>query len=233
MRQYNKSQRLNSKSLSPHQTSSSNLDDITFKQIYKIHQLSLRNTDRGNLVKVAICFAGVPGVGKTTISKLLETELKATRIEIDEIRKITQTIVDKDLELVFENDDEKYDMVKQRSYKYLHELINFFQGNSINSTLIFDFSLDRRYIEITDMLKRYGYNIKLISLEAKRNTILKRLEGRETELIQIYKNMLDGWIKSHNTFNHTFESDLSINTDGKLPISIVQEICLSIKQFTS
>ncbi len=47
-----------------------------FKQIYHKHLKFLRNLDFSKNKRLIICFAGVPGSGKTRIAKVLEKSIR-------------------------------------------------------------------------------------------------------------------------------------------------------------
>ena len=58
-----------------------------FEKINKRFFPKLKNTNTNNLPFI-IAFSGVPGSGKTTISKILEKKYKGVRIDNDELRDI-------------------------------------------------------------------------------------------------------------------------------------------------
>jgi predicted kinase len=188
--------------------------NITFEEIYLIHKRNLKYLEVRNERRTALCFSGVPGAGKTTISKQLEKELKAIRIEIDEIRDIVSKIFEqKNLE--FRDNEDKYLKIKNQSYKYLEQLLKYLHKNKKNSLIILDFSLDRRYFYVQSLLDNLNYKIFSISIEADEEQLRERIKTRDSGMLDhsIYLKMLPNWINDHSVFNSQHKLDIYINTN--------------------
>ncbi len=189
-------------------------EEITFNEIFTIHQKKLNYLNSKNKNRIAICFSGVPGAGKTTISKELEKELKAIRIEIDQIREIVANLFEQK-NIKYKNNKNKYLEIKNQSYRYVKDLLQYIQGNEKNHLIILDLSLDRRYSYIKSLLDFFNYRIFSISLEADESQLRNRIKTRQTGMLDrsIYLKMLPGWIKDHVTFTSQCKFDICINTN--------------------
>jgi 2-phosphoglycerate kinase len=67
-------------------------EDI-FKEIYGRHCIDLNNLNVRNK-RVAVCFSGIPGSGKTTIARVLEKRYKGVRLNGDDIGKIIRNLIE-------------------------------------------------------------------------------------------------------------------------------------------
>jgi len=92
------------------------LNKQTFNKISKKYFPILKNKNLKNKniknKKLAICFSGVPGSGKTSIAKIIEDKYKAVRINKDEIGTVIRNLN------LIENNNQKEDL----SYKYINQL---------------------------------------------------------------------------------------------------------------
>lgn len=164
--------------------------------------------------KLAIAFSSIPGSGKTTISKILETHFKAIRFNSDHVRDIIR-----DLHKGISINDIR-DIKDQYFYWFIENIIE--QGE--NKFIILDFSMDRKYRELNAYLENSLYEMFVIGLYTPLDVLKERIKKRNKEGYIEYFNNLERWTKENQEFKRNFEIDMAFNTEKKSAEDIANEI---------
>ena len=145
-----------------------------------------------------IAFFGVPGSGKTYISKRLEKRYKAIRINSHDILKII------DKEKIAENPGNPKSAAKLKE-EYIYHLIS----NALfkNKRIILDKSIDREYKKLLKICKSKKFPYFFIRLKIGKRKAIKRINKRG-----IHGNWLTGamnkWQKDWKTAAKRIESHI-------------------------
>jgi predicted kinase len=175
--------------------------------VYKKHLLILKNLEVPHK-KLLICFSGIPGSGKTYISKILEKRYSAVRLNNDNIRAIMKRI-DKTSDL--DKDLAKYLNFFWTRYKFPNELV------------ILDCGIDRKYKEIFDFAKKNKFRIFVIRIESSRKFLDERIFERNKCADLHYQEKIDRWTKEWREFGKNCKSDITIKNENNLNLNSVFE----------
>ncbi|MFC1682534.1 AAA family ATPase [Nanoarchaeota archaeon] len=172
--------------------------------IYKKHLERIKNAEVPNR-KIAICFAGIPGSGKTHIAKILEERYKGIRIENDNLRIIIRKICPK------KTAEEKQGILQQ--------YLKFFMENynRKNNLLIFDRGIERAYQRFFPHLRQNKFKIFVIkikiSYEKIESNVKKKLRGK---LDKNYTENIEKWKREFKEFETNYKSDITIENENNL-----------------
>lgn len=175
------------------------------KEIYSIHLKQLNYLDVPHK-KLAICFSGIAGSGKTHIAKILEEKYKGVRIRNDDIRNIIHRI---------NKDTEDIDAL---TYEYLSW---FYKNNKFkNGLIILDSGIERKHEELFSFFKKEGYKVFIIRLKVSEKVYEQRIKNKLGQLDQNYIDRIDDWKKQYKEFGKKFKPDILIENekDGKLDL---------------
>ncbi len=187
--------------------------DPAFESIQNEHLKTLNNSELDS-EKIIICFSGLSGAGKSTISKYLENLYKAVTISSDDIRAII-------LKLGFADD---FNDQHRLSKKYLRWfLLNY---NLNNRFIILDSDVSRKYDELYNILSPLGWRFFVIKIEITPETAKQRMIKREKNftgfLVDIKRRIL-----SYNEFNDKHKADFIMNNEDEISYeNLVKEIDL-------
>ena len=187
-----------------------------FDKVYLKYKEKLSNLDVSN-PPLLITFAAVPGSGKRTISKMLESELQAVRINCDYIQELFYDLRGKRF----------YDGFILEKREFIYWLVRKIIKEYENKLVILDKSIDRSYEDIKDLTDELEIPFIVISLETGREELVKRLKKLYGDYSKNYINDLDIWIRQHKEFVDSKKYDVSIDT-GK---SDINETVKKIKKF--
>lgn len=170
------------------------------RKIYKIHKRQLKNTSISHK-KLLICFSGIPGSGKTHISKILEKKYLGVRIRSDDIRSIVKKL------------NIKIKDIDRITYAYLEWLFNNYSFK--NNLIILDKGIDRKYEETFSIFKKKRYKIFVIRLQVSRRISEKRV-AKHGKPDENYINNIDRWIKEWKNFGRKVKSNIIIRNEQNL-----------------
>jgi len=188
-----------------------------FEKINKRFFPKLKNTNTNNLPFI-IAFSGVPGSGKTTISKILEKKYKGVRIDNDELRDIISDfsgnykLTKKDKEIIIkifkfskkiyikEMYDFSENMIKNEVilYKYQKWFLENYPFK--NKLLILDSSIDRKYEMLLKILRKKMFKIFIIKLPFNKEMFLRRERKRNKDTSFFLKN-IGRWKRDYDNLN--------------------------------
>ena len=173
-----------------------------FKKIFEVHKKQLKNISVPHK-KLAICFAGIPGSGKTHLVKLIEEKYFGVRINSDELRKII-------LNISSDKDDAERQEILQQYLKWF--LTNC---NSKNGLLILDSGIERKYKWVFPLLKQKKYRIFVISFDISRDYAEKNVIKKLGKLDKNFIENIDRWIKEYKEFSKYHKSDVVLKEGDK------------------
>ena len=180
-----------------------------FKKIYKEHFKKFKNISVPNK-KLLICFSGIPGSGKTYISKILEKKYSGIRIRTDGIRKIIHNLLKKETEKHHENLDYVDPILK----KYLSWL--FLNYSFANKLIILDKGIDRGYKEIFAMFKKKKYQMFIIRIKASQKILEKRIFEKKNCRDPHFDSEIKRWTLEWKEFGKKIKPNLIIENENKL-----------------
>ena len=167
-------------------------------QIHEEYSKQLKNVSVPHN-KLVICFSGIPGSGKTHISKILEKRYKGVRIRGDSIRQIVKN-------LGLEIDKYTYNYLEWLDYNYSFK----------NKLMILDGGMDRRYRRTFQVLKNNGYRIFIIRLKASKEKAQERVFAMHGGYEQHFVDNIDRWIMENKEFGKNVKPDIEIENENKL-----------------
>lgn len=176
------------------------LNKILIEHKKKLQNLSFKNKKR------IICFSGIPGSGKTYLSKELEKKYCGIRIDSDEVRKIIARLRFKDKEKLL--------------FSYLSWLIENFPFD--NKLIILDSSVDRKYDKIKKIAVEHGFKLFLISIKASKRTAEKRVFKRNKGIDKHFYENIGRWIDENRRFNEQHDADIMIYKIGKKELAEIE-----------
>jgi len=165
---------------------------------YKKHLKILKNLSLPQK-KLIICFSGIPGSGKSYISKILEKRYKGIRIRNDkDIRGIMKSL-DKNADL--DKDVDNYLMWFLSSYSFPNKLI------------ILDSGIDRRYKKLFSFAEENNYKLFTIRLKASRKILEKRIFEKNNCRDPHFDNEIKRWTKEWKAFGKKIKADIIIDNE--------------------
>lgn len=111
-----------------------------FDEIYEEYKKQLNNLFEPNK-KLVICFAGIPGSGKTYLAKKLERRYRGVRINNDDLRKIIDSKI---------GEDKREEILQE----FLLDLLKTFSFE--NKLVILDSGIERKYEDVKNILEVEG-----------------------------------------------------------------------------
>jgi predicted kinase len=176
------------------------LSQEVFDKIYQVHKTQLKHLSITNPALV-IGYSGVPGSGKTTLSKYLEASLQAIRINNDDIRNIIT-------ELGYSNEDRQNILIG-----YFCRLTQRLLAQS-NKLIILDSSLDRLYTEVKEFLQSLDVQLFVIGISLSDAEIRARISVRETDLDKrnSYLAHMKKWVKDNLNFREKHSPDFEYSS---------------------
>ncbi|PIN79421.1 hypothetical protein COV16_04320 [Candidatus Woesearchaeota archaeon CG10_big_fil_rev_8_21_14_0_10_34_8] len=189
------------------------MDNKLYKEIFYIHQNYIKNFNTKNK-KIFVCFSGVPGSGKTYISKVLEKKYSAIRINTDILRDILMKLMEDHPD--FQNKDRE----SLLEY-YLHA---FFQDyNFLNGFIILDASIDRRYDKLCPLLETNGFIIFVIQVESSLENIKRRLYISKKEKADLFIGNLEVWQRDYEEYGNKHKVDITVKNNDFVDFSPIFE----------
>jgi predicted kinase len=153
--------------------------------------------------KCVICFAAVPGSGKTWLSEKLEQDLQAIMISNDDIRRA--------IDAVGVSDRNTRERIKEAVIRRVNKQVVTWS----NGLLILDADVSRRYAK---MLPRFpGYKIIVISIDAPKELLIERIRTREGHRADPERTieLLDKWLDDKQQFMADFGSAVTFQVDAE------------------
>ncbi|MCW8966465.1 MAG: ATP-binding protein [Candidatus Pacearchaeota archaeon] len=172
--------------------------------------------------KKLIVIRGPSGVGKSTISKLLSTELQKKN------KKVCLISIDLTLAKMFPNPREAPKDSRELMQLNTETLIDNFLSKGYIVITEGQFHRTHNKIKSLDRLIKIGYKHKaktiVVELTSDINTILKRIKIRSKKNSK-HDNNLEHAKKRYKRFSKTTHKDsIQIDTRNKIPEKIVEEI---------
>ncbi len=149
--------------------------------------------------KCVICFAGVPGSGKSWLAERLEHDLRAVRISNDDIRRT--------IDAAGVTDRNTRERIKESVIRRVNKEVVTWQ----NGLLVLDADVSRRFAK---MLPRFpGYKIIVISIDAPKDLLIKRIRTREGHRADPERTieLLDRWLADKAEFMQHFGEKVTIH----------------------
>src|SRR3989338_10176216 len=141
------------------------------KELERTKYFSIKNDKR-----LLICFAGVPGSGKSCLAKKLERKYKGVRINSDGLRK-------------FINHKKITNKEQEREHILRAFIIDLLRDYPFkNKLVILDSGIERKYEGVAEIAKLKKWKIFIIRVVEKKQTILKRIKKKD---INRFENMYE------------------------------------------
>ena len=171
-------------------TVSQDLTEI-FEQTFELHKKTLAFLDVSN-PKLLVLFSGTPGMGKTTVAKVLENTFQANRLSTDEARKFLSCL--------------GFSISLADQYiAWCLEKINSFSPNKM---FILDRSVDRTYVTYQKFAQHNNYEIILVKMFVPRSLVEERIRLRQREDTEIILQNQDRFWRDYELFNVTNRADI-------------------------
>lgn len=169
--------------------------------------------------QLIIAFSGVPGSGKSDLSRKLEEKYRAVRIGNDSIRDVI-------------NHSGIFHLSEEESENLLQDYNEYFVRNYSfrNKLLILDKSIDRQYKRFFPVFEELGLRFFIIRLTMDKKgaieRIMKRKKGEDLDLV---KRSMERWQREFNDFGKNARYNVLIN--GENPN--FEKVCEKIDEFLS
>lgn len=187
----------------------------SFENAFKEFAKNLNNLELEN-PPLIISFSGAPGMGKTSLSKILEEKLKGVRISSDELRNLLKKY------------NIQIDLKKESHQNYLFYAMAYLSHLTKNHLIILDKSVDRDYASIADFAKKNHCPFFVIRLQLSKEETKKRLMTKENP--DNYLKFLDKWYKDYQNFDSSY---CNYVLNAKLPLDkqALDDLILKLKDF--
>ncbi len=194
------------------------LDPLLVDKIYKDIMDENAEYRQAHHEPLIILLSGCAGMGKSTVAKALQQELKLVRFDGDATRKYLKN-------------NNAYDFTMPAPTKVgkilacFSYLVARIKDEESNKSLIFDESLDRKDPSMYDLVSRiaeaYDYPIFIIRLNVDRETAWQRVIQREKnnpENLNNFKKCFDSYYDSYANFNTTVVDYYVDNNNGEFHV---------------
>jgi predicted kinase len=188
-------------------------DEISKKLFSELKYIKNQNQ------QLIIAFSGVPGSGKSELSKKLGEKYSAIRIGNDTIRDII-------------NHSKIFPLSEEKRENLLQDYNEYFVRNYPfrNKLLILDKSMDRQYKRFFPVFKELGLEFFIIRLtmdkEGAIERIMKRKKGEDSDLVE---KSMERWQREFLDFGKNAHYDILIN--GEKPD--FEKVCEKIDKILS
>ena len=171
--------------------------ELVFEKIYEEHKKYLHNLNVKN-GKMLICFAGIPGSGKTTIAKVLEERYKGVRINSHKVGQIIRKVkkVEGDREL--QNEYQCW-ILEKKPFE--------------NGLIILDSGIERKYEKTFEIAKSKKFKIFIIQLNISKEEAMRRIAEREGVGAENYFTEFDRWEREFENFRAKFKADVVLDVE--------------------
>ncbi len=169
--------------------------------------------------QLIIAFSGVPGSGKSELSRKLGEKYRAVRVGNDSIRDII-------------SHSRIFSLSEEESENLLQDYNEYFVRNYPfkNKLLILDKSIDRQYKRFFPVFEELGLRFFIIRLtmdkEGAIERIMKRKKGEDLDLV---KRSMERWQREFEDFRKNAHYDILI--DGENPD--FEKVCEKIDELLS
>lgn len=177
----------------------------------------LKNTERER-PQLIIVFSGVPGSGKSVLSKKLEEKYSGVKIGNDSIRDII-------------NHSGDFSFSKEEGEKLLQNYNEFVLRNYPfkNKFLILDKSMDRQYKRFFPIFEELGLKYFVIRMDINKEEAIERIMTRKGEDFDLVKKSMERWKREFEEFGKNSHYDIVL--DGKKPD--FEKVCSGIEKLIS
>lgn len=150
--------------------------------------------------QLIVLFSGIPGSGKSYISRKLEEKYHAIRIDNDLIRDIIYhsgnfSLSDKEAEELLQDYNEYF----IRNYPFSNKL------------LILDKSMDRQYKRFFPIFEELRLKYLVIRLDMNKDEAIKRIMKRKGENLILVKESMERWQKEFEDFGKYAHYDVLLS----------------------
>lgn len=153
--------------------------------------------------KYVICFAGVPGSGKSWLAERLEHDLHAVRICNDDIRRT--------IEAAGETERNARERIKESVIRRVNKEVVTWP----NGLLILDADVSRRYPQLVERFP--DYKIVVIAIDAPKELLIKRIRTREGHRADPERTieLLDRWLDDKANFMQHYGDKVAIRLNAE------------------
>ena len=152
--------------------------------------------------RFTIIFSGIPGSGKSSLSKIIESRYNDVRINNDHIRRII------DEGGLTENSEEMEELLQD----YMFNLLENYPFK--NGLLVLDKSMDRQYERFFALCESKNLDYFIIRMYISKESAIERITRRENvENIGDLKKSMDKWIKDYQNFGRSTKADIVLDSN--------------------
>ncbi len=179
-----------------------------FPEVFERHKESMRylNVSRSRLF---IMFSATPGMGKTTLAKLIEEKFQAVRISSDESKVLLS-----ECEINPNERDPETGLIM--SERYLDYCIHQVNSRFANHMIILDKSVDRTYEKYRSLMQGLDYELYLIRLYVEKDEVIRRLYEREGSRAPNFVKHLNRWLVDYQLSSKLFPENFRFDEKREL-----------------
>jgi len=173
-----------------------------FDEVSRLLAPSLKNTELEK-PQLIIAFSGIPGAGKSRLSKMLEERYHGVRVGNDSIRAILH--------------HQEFSLSDEEKETFLQDYNEFFIRNYpfTNKLLILDKSMDRQYKRFFPVFDELGLKHFIIRIEIGKEEAIQRILNREEIDPNYLRTNMERWQREFEDFGKNAHYDLLL--DGLNP----------------
>lgn len=180
-------------------------EKYNLEELFQVHIKTLNNIEVLN-DKFLVAFSGPPGCGKTTISKVIETELNGIRFSSDEVRElIRQTYA-------LTKDGDVNNLLLEYIAYFIIQVLNY-----NNKFIIIDASIDRQYETFIKLSEKYSYPYYIVNMGIPKEEVIKRITSRNREDKEGMLNVIDKYFEDYEKNKFIIKPNFVITADMGYP----------------
>ena len=169
------------------------MDKTTFNKILEELNKQIINSFEKNK-KLMVCFAGIPGSGKTFLAKKIEEEFKGVRISNDNLRKIVEKNIIKD-------EKQRDELVRE----FVFELLKGWPFK--NELIILDSGIERKYEDTKKIANEKHWKMFIIKMVVPKDVIIERIKKKDKERFEKRPEDIKRWFIEFENFNKKVKAD--------------------------
>lgn len=160
---------------------------------------------------VMIGISGTPGMGKSTLARVVEDKFQAIRISSDQIRNLLR--------------ERKVSMSPKEMYQYLYAMMHFILAHYPNQLIIVDSALERKVDVLSNLLDQFHMEHLWVRLDVSKEEALRRIdernlaeEGRMNGEKEVLRELLEvrGYYEEYVESGQTIDFDLIIENETEI-----------------
>lgn len=162
---------------------------------------SLKNVDNPH-PRVAVCFSGIPGSGKTTLGKFLEKNYEGVRVNTDELREIIAQFIP--------GTDQRAKIQRERVLGgFMTRFLHSYPFR--NGRLIVDASMDRSHEKMMPLFRQNGFRPFVVRINTPTYLAIHRIDTKRKNK-EFFQQFLEKWARDFERSKVLLSADLSLDS---------------------